>query len=129
MIASERLETAVRQGHRPLVAALAPLELRAAPHVSHCKNALYAAPQADRYLVPLLCYALVHPPVLCLLLQLGADPNLPDSFGHSPLTWAVCGGHLESVLLLLAYGARVSPRDPADARYFGHLEILRLLAS
>lgn len=46
-----------------------------------------------------------------LLLESGADPNLVEWDGWSPLHWAARNGHLEVTELLLTYGASIDQRD------------------
>lgn len=47
------------------------------------------------------------------LLEAGADPNLPDGNGRTPLEWAhECDQHGEITRLLIQHGAR--PVPPAD---------------
>jgi ankyrin repeat protein len=45
------------------------------------------------------------------LLNLGADPNLPDILGRTPLHWAAFYGHDRVVKLLLAAKADIRARD------------------
>ena len=40
-----------------------------------------------------------------ILLEAGANPNLPGEYGFTPLHYAAAWGHHEFVSLLLAYGA------------------------
>ncbi|CAB4244039.1 Periplasmic substrate binding protein [Methylacidimicrobium sp. AP8] len=47
-------------------------------------------------------------PMVRLLLQKGADPNLPDPEGWTPLLFAVSKGNPETVRLLLERGARAT---------------------
>ena len=42
-----------------------------------------------------------------LLLEKGADPNIKDKNGNTPLHWC---GHVDIVELLISYGARVDER-------------------
>jgi ankyrin repeat protein len=46
-----------------------------------------------------------------LLLEAGADPNLPDNYGHTVLMAAACYGHSEAVDLLLKAGAKSALKD------------------
>ena len=46
-----------------------------------------------------------------LLLSFGADPDLPDISGKSPLYWAATNGEAGIVRLLLAHGADPNRRD------------------
>lgn len=45
------------------------------------------------------------------LMELGANPNVRNSFGHSALMEAARGCHLDVVKLLVAHGADVNARD------------------
>jgi ankyrin repeat protein len=55
---------------------------------------------------------------LCqLLLEAGADPNLPDSNGRTPLYWANAP---ELVALLLSHGASVKAEHPLDGEISLH---------
>jgi ankyrin repeat protein len=76
------------------------------------------------------------PKLVRLELEMGANINLtsgPD--GQTPLIWAAKAGHLDTVKLLLEYGANpliasksgLTPLMYAAAN--GHLEIVELLAS
>lgn len=42
-----------------------------------------------------------HPAVVEVLLKAGADVNMPEGGGNTPLFWAAWGGQLEIVELLL----------------------------
>ncbi|MFA5119176.1 MAG: ankyrin repeat domain-containing protein [Candidatus Omnitrophota bacterium] len=60
-----------------------------------------------------------HADTVKLLLDRGANPNLKDSMGVSPLRLAAEGGHLEIVNLLLAHGAAPDVRT----REYGNLAL------
>lgn len=53
--------------------------------------------------------------ILSLLLQHGADPNIPSAMGFTPLYAAIFGGNLEMVELLLQNGAHT--KLPRGGRY------------
>jgi hypothetical protein len=43
-----------------------------------------------------------------LLLENGANPNIPDNHGKTPLDTAMDNGNIEMIILLKSYGGRVS---------------------
>ena len=51
------------------------------------------------------------PKVLAALIKRGAKVNVVDTSGSTPLHWAVLGGHVESVKLLVAAGANTNATD------------------
>lgn len=51
------------------------------------------------------------PKVLAAMIKRGAKVNIANTSGSTPLHWAVLGGHVESVKLLLAAGANVNAKD------------------
>ena len=72
-----------------------------------------------------------HPPIVAMLLGIGADPNLGDKDGdcHTPLSAAVSEGHEEIVRQLIAAGADVnkpclveSPLEIARRRNYPAIE-------
>eukprot|EP00903_Cladosiphon_okamuranus_P012365 g11590.t1 len=74
-----------------------------------------------------------HSGILCALLLSGADKDVVDNFGDTPLALAAHAGHLSAVEYLLAAGAR---RDTVDnegkppligAAMGGHLSIVKAL--
>lgn len=72
--------------------------------------------------------------IVVLLLAHGADVNLPNTAGSTPLHKAAIAGASDIVQLLLACGANVAARNsgrqtPLDhAQYRGHQEVAALLA-
>lgn len=52
-----------------------------------------------------------HEILALTLMELGADPNVRNSFGHSALSEAARGCHLDVVKLLVAHGADVNAPD------------------
>lgn len=63
-----------------------------------------------------------------LLIDYGADVNMPDGLGHTPLEWACMEGHAKIARLLLENGAdpiEINP-DPEAVKPFNE-EILALL--
>ncbi|MGD1072279.1 MAG: ankyrin repeat domain-containing protein, partial [Bryobacteraceae bacterium] len=76
--------------------------------------------------------ALGSPESMRLLLDAGADPNLANQFGATPLMW--CAGDAVKVRMLLAKGAQVNVRSKLGrtpllvaATYDGSTEAARLL--
>jgi ankyrin repeat protein len=71
--------------------------------------------------------------IVKLLLENGADINLPSNGNYTPLISAVRNGHLETVKLLLENGPDISvPNNYVcgllnSAAKNGHLEIIKLL--
>ena len=51
------------------------------------------------------------PKVLVAMISHGANVNVADTSGATPLHWAVRGRHVESVKLLIAAGAKVDAKD------------------
>lgn len=74
-----------------------------------------------------------NPATTLLLLDRGANPNLSDRFGRTPLHFAATQGKLTLVQALLKHGARANVRkDDGDtplinASYWGHVEVVELL--
>jgi ankyrin repeat protein len=74
-----------------------------------------------------------HMEIVNLLLEKGADVNLKDNFGTTPLKSAALNGHMRIVKLLLEKGADVNLTDKYDktplhwAVFNGHMEIVNLL--
>lgn len=68
-----------------------------------------------------------------LLLEFGADANVTNNFGHTPLILTSTGGHKEIVKLLLDHGANVNATNNKGytalwwASFFGYKEIVALL--
>ncbi len=61
-----------------------------------------------------LVLSITSPVLLDLLLSEGANPNLADANGLLPLSYAVSGGDVDSVKVLVAYGAKVDMQEPND---------------
>jgi len=74
-----------------------------------------------------------HLEVVKLLLEHGADPNVKNRDGKTPLHNAASEGHLEVVKLLLERGADPNVKDDDgntplhNAAWRGHLEVVKLL--
>jgi hypothetical protein len=62
-----------------------------------------------------------HIDVVRLLLERGAEPNIPNNIGESPMFWARVNGNWEMQALLEEYGA-ISLRNLIWNRYFGNQE-------
>ena len=65
-----------------------------------------------------------------LLLEHGADPNVPDNSGGMPLHFAASSGSRRVVKLLLAHGAKINAKDaggktPLDVATVETADILR----
>jgi len=83
-----------------------------------------------------ICTAATHgrTAIAAILLKAGADPNSTASSGESALWLAAHGGHLETVKLLLASGARVNgspvlsqtPMDALNDR-IKHFEVIKAI--
>lgn len=58
--------------------------------------------------------------VACLLLENGADPNMPDRFGITPAHDAARTGFLETLHVLVDYGASVNTPDQLGALPIHH---------
>jgi hypothetical protein len=72
--------------------------------------------------------------IVKLLLDKGADVNLTDKYGNTPLHLAASDGHIEIVKLLLEKGSDVNSKRRNDgttplywAALNGHIEIVKLL--
>ena len=63
-------------------------------------NIKYASPWAERQHLTLF-----------LFIFIGADPNIPDKYGQTPLMYAVGCGWCDLVQLLLNHGADVTMKD------------------
>lgn len=75
-----------------------------------------------------------HLDALRLLMDRGADPNVRDREGASPLDYAVWHGALDSTALLLAHGARLNEPDTKtgatpinEAAFMGNTHIVQYL--
>ena len=74
-----------------------------------------------------------HEKTAVRLLGAGADPNLADDAGHTPLMVAARMGSLEAVRALLEHGASVEARDAAKlsaltyATKYGHKGVAMVL--
>ena len=76
-----------------------------------------------------------HVEVARLLLDSGAQVNMPADSFESPLTLAACGGHVELAMLLLERGANIEEVNDEgytplmEASREGHEEMVALLLS
>ncbi len=76
-----------------------------------------------------------HVEVAKLLLDSGAQVNMPADSFESPLTLAACGGHVELAMLLLERGAHIEEVNDEgytplmEAAREGHEEMVALLLS
>ena len=61
------------------------------------------------------------------LLETGADPNVQDDNGWTPLNYATYNGHIEIVKLLLDAEVDIRPQDIRLSREGGHEDIENLL--
>ncbi len=72
-----------------------------------------------------------HPEIINLLVRAGADVNVSDSEGGSPLCTAARAGSLEAVKVLLSHGAHVRTESGSSAAEvamrFGHDDIAGLI--
>lgn len=92
------------------------LDLCVDPDARHRKHSLLTAAITGR-----------HHEVVEVLLEAGADPDMPSPGGWTPMALATFNGDVETVRLLLAFGARADGRALRDALQFGQPRILRLL--
>ena len=71
--------------------------------------------------------------IVAILLQSGADPDIPERGGYTPLHWSACHGHVRAAELLIPRVNNLSPKNdegqtPLElARERGHPEIVALL--
>ena len=118
------LHWAAQEGHAPIVKLL--LENKADVHA-----------KGFRQETPLV-KAIRHPAVVKLLLDAGADANIPVNVMGAPpdytlLDMAAHGGHVESAKLLLAHGVDTKLRTDSgftalhSAAFAGHEQMVRLL--
>ena len=76
-----------------------------------------------------------HVEVARLLLDSGAQVNMPADSFESPLTLAACGGHVDLAMLLLERGANIEEVNDEgytplmEAAREGHEEMVALLLS
>ena len=76
-----------------------------------------------------------HVEVAKLLLDHGAEVNMPADSFESPLTLAACGGHVELAMLLIERGANLEEVNDEgytplmEASREGHEEMVALLLS
>ena len=55
-----------------------------------------------------------HIPVVKVLLKAGAEINVRDDFGITPLKWASDKGHTDMVKILLTAGTNPCSKDPSE---------------
>ena len=71
--------------------------------------------------------------MLCLLLQHGADVDVKNKYGLTPLMWAANNGHSDIASLLLQHGANIEAKDEDGrtplmyASSWGHTDTASLL--
>lgn len=76
-----------------------------------------------------------HVEVARLLLDSGAQVNMPTDSFESPLTLAACGGHVDLAMLLIERGANIEEVNDEgytplmEAAREGHEEMVALLLS
>ena len=100
---SPPLHWAAQAGHADIVALLLKRGAKVNTKAGGHNTALaYACGWGDRTVYR------PNPKVVELLLQNGADPNIPAKNGSSPLQWAAQAGNEDIVALLLKYGAAVN---------------------
>ena len=74
-----------------------------------------------------------HEEVVRLLLGKGADVNMADADGWTPIHWAAHRGHIEVVRILLDRGADPNSEDGSKctplhwAAFYGHKKVVQLL--
>ena len=64
-----------------------------------------------------------HPDIVGLLLEYGANPNLPDINGRTPLMEAALWGRFDNVKHLLAFGAQKDLRDKEGLKAMDFAEV------
>ena len=69
--------------------------------------------QEDQFTALSVAVQQEHKEVVILLLNSGANPNLEDENGSTPLDWSSLGKNLEIARLLLQSGAKVNPKNGA----------------
>ena len=98
-------------------------------------NYPYPASSGERVLIAAILHPARSNAMVEILLQHGADPNLPDSTHYRPLERAILISHEGAVRLLVEYGAELhfSSRDPlgvmADAINHGSDPIAQFLVT
>ena len=77
-----------------------------------------------------------YPEIVRILVTKGADPNAPTKFGWTPLHDAANQGEVETVRILLEFGAKVDAKRAGDkttplhwAAIVGHLEVVKVLVA
>ena len=93
-----------------------------------CLSLLLSA-GADVDLGSPLCCGITHLPVVLLLLEHGADPNLPALEGYTPMQCAVRHGDDRVVEALVSYGGVVDHTALYEAEVVGDMFLYRLLQS